>query len=96
MSAPDGPTPTHSAELVRETHYRWEQIDAPPSAPGWRRCDYGSFSEDGETYSQLWTDAPKTENPHSHNTVWVKSKRVTQERFVTPWRDVLNDGQADG
>ena len=86
---------THNAELVRESRIRWEQIDAAPSAHGWRRCDYGCFSEDGETHSQLWTDAPKTENPHLHNTVWVRSRRIIQERFVTPWRDAQSDGQED-
>jgi hypothetical protein len=82
-----------SAELVRETRYRWEPIgDDPPE--GWRRCDNATFSEDYLTYSVTYTDAPRNESPFNHNSIWRKYRRITQERYVTPWVDValLIDG----
>ena len=87
------PDERQSAELVRETRYRWEPIgDDPPE--GWRRCDNAQFSQDYLTYSVTYTDAPRDQAPYKFNFMWRKYRRITQERYVTPWVDValLIDG----
>lgn len=84
----------HPAELVRETRHRWEPVD-PPAPEGWRRCDFSQFSQDGEGWFVLYTNAPRDKNPHSFDTYWRRHRKVRQERFVTEWRDVETE-QIDG
>lgn len=85
--------PTHIAEYVVETRYRWEPDGAEPPE-GWRRCDMSDFSQDRMAWFVLYTDAPRDKNPHLYNTYWRKHRRITQERYVSEWVDcgTHNDG----
>lgn len=72
------------SESREEWRHRWEPLSDPPE--GWR-SGISLFSEDAMVWSLLWTDAPRNANPHHHNVVWQKHRRVEQRRFVTEWED---------
>lgn len=75
-SRPDGPPWTV------ERRSEWVLTEDPPE--GWRHC-FNDFNDDYTELSSLWTDAPRNEPPHKHNTRWIPMERIEWQRLVTPW-----------
>lgn len=70
--------------MKRETQYRWEAEE--PLPPGWRRG--ASWLQDDGDMSVLYTSAPKDRPALAFEHKFVRLRRITQERYVTPWVDV--------
>ena len=73
-----------TADMVRETQYRWEASEPLPE--GWRSGAQW-LREDGDM-DVLYTSAPEDRRPYDYEHKFVRVRRITQERYVTPWSDV--------
>lgn len=69
----------------------WVLTEDPPD--GWRFC-FNQLSDDYERMAGLWTDAPKNESPHKHQTKWIPYERLYWERLVTPWIRKRDNGSS--
>lgn len=74
-----------SPDVNRETQYRW--VADEPLPEGWRQG--ASWIQDDGSMQVLYISAPPNGLPYDSEHKFVRLRRVTQERFVTEWVDVV-------